>query len=83
VDLRIRGTINFVNFINIPVAMFPFTFIPVQDCTDNIVDRMLLRYARRFSPELVADAKDAADVSFKALRGQIIYRKTDDRELSV
>jgi len=56
---------------DVPLHVYPGPGLHGQHCGTG----MLLRYARRFSLSLVADAKDAADVSFKALRGQIIYGK--------
>lgn len=79
-DLRIRGTLNFVNYLQtvtngVGTLDFAHTWFPVQDSTDAVADSMLYRYAMRFAPDLAAGAKQKSDDSLADLRREIISRK--------
>jgi hypothetical protein len=74
VDLRIRGTLNFVNWIGANLN-FATTYFPVQDSTNAVVDKMLVLYSRRFAPSETPAAMNSADASLKKLRGEIIRRR--------
>lgn len=74
VDLRIRCKITLPPVIG-PEIDFLTTYVPVIDSEDAIVDRMLVRYARRFAPDQLADAKQASDESIFELQQEIVRQK--------
>ena len=51
VDLRIRARIGYPAPIYSANLNFSTTYIPILDCTNAIVAKMLILYARRFAPE--------------------------------
>lgn len=57
-DIRIRGTISLANFSGSNID-FSITYYGIKNSLVNIVDKMLVRYARRFSPETLQANKDA------------------------
>jgi hypothetical protein len=62
VDLRLRCRITFPDKgqFNPSTVNFDTTYIPIADCQNAVVAKMLCLYARRFAPELkpMADADD-------------------------
>jgi hypothetical protein len=76
VDLRIRGTLNFVNWISVANSLnFAITYFPVQDSTNAIVDKMLVLYSRRFAPDQTPSAMQSAAASLMKLKQEIIRRR--------
>jgi hypothetical protein len=71
VDLRLRCKISLPSFQGTSLD-FSTTYVPIFDCEDAIVDRMLVRYARRFSPEQLADAKAASAESIFELQQETV-----------
>ena len=51
VDLRIRCLITFPDFLNPATIDFTTAYVPIIDCQNAIVAKMLLLYAKRFAPE--------------------------------
>jgi hypothetical protein len=51
VDLRLRMRITFPDFFNAATLDFQHTYVPVLDCQNAIVAKMLVMYAKRFAPE--------------------------------
>jgi hypothetical protein len=74
VDVRIRGTLNFVNWMGANLN-FSTTYFPVQDSTNAIVDKMLVLYARRFAPDQIPGAMTSAAASLMKLKQEIIRRR--------
>ena len=73
-DLRLRCTVQFtplsgtnLNFSNI--------YIPILDCDRNIVDKMLVRYSRRFSPDQYQVSVAEESKSLAKLKFEIVYRR--------
>ena len=76
VDIRIRGTIAFVDFISVAGSLnFSTTYFPIQDSTNAIVDKMLVRYARRFAPDQLPAATQSAAESLFKLQQEIVRRR--------
>lgn len=50
VDLRLRCTITFPDYLGNAID-FTTTYVPVLDCTNAVVAKMLVLYAKRFAPE--------------------------------
>lgn len=84
VDLRIRGTLNFVDYINnvdysvsptVGTLNFSNTFFPIQDSKNSIVAKMLVQYAQRFSPESLAAAQADETMKVKKLKQEIALRR--------
>lgn len=57
-DIRIRGTIGFPSTYNVANLNFDTTYVPIQNCADAVMAKMLKRYATRFAPELYQMAVD-------------------------
>lgn len=51
IDLRIRCRITFPDFINPATLDFTTAYVPIVDCQNAVVAKMLLLYAKRFAPE--------------------------------
>lgn len=51
VDLRLRVRITFPDFLNPQTIDFRTAYIPIVDCGNAVVAKMLIRYAMRFAPE--------------------------------
>src|SRR5208282_3958183 len=70
IDLRIRCRITFPPFLSKAASVIDFstTYVPVVDSLNAIADKMLVRYARRFAPELLSVAQDAEKESMGKLR---------------
>ena len=71
-DLRMRCRVTFPDFLNPETLDFSTAYIPILDCQNAIVDKMCLRYARRFAPEQYPVSKDAAADSLSKLRLEIV-----------
>jgi hypothetical protein len=71
VDLRIRAKISMPAMLGTNLN-FSTTYVPILDCEDAIVDRMLVRYARRFAPDQLADAKAASAESIFELERMVV-----------
>jgi hypothetical protein len=71
VDLRLRCLITFPDFLNPASINFSTTYVPILNCQNNVVDKMVVRYARRFAPEQYATAKDAQADSLFSLRQEV------------
>lgn len=71
VDLRIRCTITLPDFQGSAID-FTSTSIPIFNCRNVIVDKMLVNYARRFAPEQAPMASSAADSSLSRLQKEIV-----------
>jgi hypothetical protein len=70
-DLRIRCKITLPPILG-PNIDFATTYVPVIDSFDAIVDRMLVRYARRFSPDQVAVADASSKESIFELQQETV-----------
>jgi len=70
IDLRIRCRITFPPYSLCSHACRDFStaYVPILDSLNAIADKMLVRYARRFAPELLPVAKDAEQESMGKLR---------------
>jgi hypothetical protein len=70
IDLRIRCRITFPPFLSraANVINFSSAYVPILDSLNAIADKMLVRYARRFAPELLPVAQDAEKTSMSKLR---------------
>ena len=70
IDLRIRCRITFPPFLAQAAQVIDFStaYVPILDSLNAIADKMLVRYARRFAPELLPVAKDAEQESMGKLR---------------
>lgn len=75
VDLRMRCRITFPDFLNPATLDFATSYVPILDCQNAIVDKMLMRYARRFAPDQYATAKDAATDSMNKLQLEIVRQQ--------
>lgn len=82
VDLRIRGTLNFIDYINIVnpatglgTLNFAGTYFPIQDSKNAVVAKMLTQYAERFSPESLAAVQAREDKMVKKLKQEIALRR--------
>jgi hypothetical protein len=69
-DIRIRCRITFPPFLSTAASTINFStaYVPILDSLNAIADKMLVRYARRFAPELLPVAKDAEQDSMGKLR---------------
>lgn len=56
VDLRLRCRITFPDFLNPATINFTTSYVPILDCQNAIVAKMLVLYARRFAPDLYPTA---------------------------
>lgn len=72
VDLRLRCSITFPDFLNPATLDFSSSYVPVVDCQNNVVDKMLKRYARRFAPDMYPLTKDAEAESLNKLRLEVV-----------
>lgn len=70
VDLRLRCKITLPPVLG-PNLDFSNTYVPILDSEDAIVDRMLVRYARRFAPEQLPDAMAASAQSIFELGREV------------
>jgi len=70
IDLRIRCRITFPPFLARAAQVIDFStaYVPLLDSLNAIADKMLVRYARRFAPELLPVAQDAEKESMGKLR---------------
>jgi hypothetical protein len=70
IDLRIRCRITFPPFLSQAASVIDFStaYVPILDSLNAIADKMLVRYARRFAPDLLPIAKDAEQESMGKLR---------------
>ncbi len=70
IDLRIRCRITFPPFLSTAARVIDFStaYVPILESLNAIADKMLVRYARRFAPELLPVAKDAEQESMGKLR---------------
>ena len=70
IDLRIRCRITFPPFLATAAQVIDFStaYVPILDSLNAIADKMLVRYARRFAPELLPVAQDAEKESMGKLR---------------
>lgn len=61
VDLRLRCLITYPDNFNAATLDFAHTYVPILDCTNAIVAKMVVLYAKRFAPEQypMAIAEDA------------------------
>lgn len=75
VDLRIRCRIALPPYLNPATLDFPTTYVPILDSTNAIVDKMTVRYSRRFAPDQYATSKDAAADSLEKLKLEIVRQQ--------
>jgi hypothetical protein len=71
VDIRLRTKITLPPFLGSSL-IFQTTYVPILDSEDAIVDRMLVRYARRFAPERLADAQAQSNESIFELKQETV-----------
>jgi len=68
VDLRLRVRIGYPSSYNVANLDFNTTYIPILNCADAVVAKMLVEYAKRFAPEqyqmVKAEEKDQMDKLF-------------------
>ena len=72
IDLRMRCRITFPDFLNPNTIDFSTAYVPIFDCQNAIVDKMCIRYARRFAPEQYEVSVDAEAKSMSKLRLEIV-----------
>jgi hypothetical protein len=72
VDLRIRCRIGYPSNYNTASLNFDTTYVPILNCGDAIAAKMLVRYAIRFSPEMVAVARDEENIQMAKLENEAI-----------
>lgn len=70
VDLRLRCKITLPPFLGSNID-FTNAYVPLLDSEDAIVDRMLVRYARRFAPDQLATADASSKESIFELKRAI------------
>ena len=51
-DIRIRCRITFPDFIDPTTLDFSTAYVPIVDCQNSVVAKMLVLYAKRFAPDL-------------------------------
>lgn len=51
VDLRLRCLITFPDFLNAETIDFTTTYVPILDCANTVVAKMIVLYSKRFAPE--------------------------------
>lgn len=56
-DLRVRARISFPSTYNVNSLDFDTTYVPILNCGDAVAAKMLVRYAMRFAPDMLAAAK--------------------------
>jgi hypothetical protein len=81
VDLRLRCKISLPPFLCSSLN-FQTTYMPILDSEDAIVDRMLVRYARRFAPDQIPAADASSKESIFELQQQVVragQRKQNSR----
>lgn len=71
VDLRLRSKITMPDILG-PSLNFATTYVPIIDCEDAVVDRMLVYYARRFSPDQAAMADASSKESLFELQQETV-----------
>ena len=83
VDLRIRCTITFPDFLNPTAIDFTTAYVPVLDCQNAIVAKMVVLYAKRFAPEqyqmaVTEDARMIDKLKLEVVRQQQMtdYQRT-------
>lgn len=77
VDIRIRGTIGFPSTYNVANLDFDTTYVPIQNCADAVMAKMLKRYAARLSPELYQMAVDMEKTEMDKLFLEVVREKQD------
>lgn len=73
VDLRLRCKVALPPILGNSLN-FATTYVPVLDADDAIVDRMLVLYARRFSPEMVGVADASSKESMDELERSVVLQ---------
>lgn len=73
-DLRLRYYGRLVNLYEKGVDV-KTTYIPIKDCANNLVDKIVVRIARRIMPERLADAMAAEAASLLDLRRELVQQK--------
>ena len=84
VDLSIRCRITFPPFLSTAAQTIDFStaYVPIIDSLNAIADKMLIRYARRFAPEMLPVAKDAEQESMGKLRLESVReRQSEDNDV--
>lgn len=72
VDLRLRALITFPDFLNPANLDFTTTYVPILNCQNNVVDKMMIRYARRFAPEQYPTSVAEETSSLFKLRQEVV-----------
>jgi hypothetical protein len=67
-DLRIRARIGYPSGWNVATLNYQTTYIPILNCADAVVAKMLVRYAQRFAPEQYPMAKDTEKTEMDKLK---------------
>jgi len=80
VDIRLRSKITLPDILG-STLNFLTTYVPILDSQDAIVDRMLVLYARRFSPDQAAMADASSKESILELQ-QAIARQAQRKQVS-
>lgn len=68
VDLRMRVRIGYPSNFNVANLNYDTTYIPILNCADAVVAKMLVRYALRFAPEAVAACRAEEEVQMDKLK---------------
>lgn len=55
-DIRIRARIDFPTTYNVANLDFDTTYVPILNCADAVAAKMLVKYAIRFAPDMLAAA---------------------------
>jgi hypothetical protein len=71
-DLRLRARITFPTSPYSPTLNFATAYIPILDSRNAIVAKMLVQYAERFAPELVASATMRSEFYMDKLRLEVV-----------
>ena len=72
VDLRIRCRISYPSNFNTANLNYDTTYVPILNCADAVVAKMLKRYAIRFAPEMLAAATQMETEEMAKLRLEIV-----------
>ena len=71
-DMRLRARITFPSAPYSPTLDFTTAYIPILDSRNAIVAKMLVEYAERFAPELVASAQGRETFYMDKLRLEVV-----------
>jgi hypothetical protein len=71
VDLRLRTLVTFPDFLGDAID-FPSTYVPILDCTNSVVAKMIVLYAKRYAPEQYTMAVQEDERMIGKLRREVV-----------